>query len=601
MSKYASRPSPPYSAAEYPDEMMEGNDGNMYISEKRGSARSFRWYKADGFKPARKRSVKKSKNLKTRRPKSMTQRRPKSMTQRRRSVKKVSTRKSPEDSATKHPDKKMKGLDGNMYISEKRGSSKLYRWYRISKTSTSKKSIKKKLKKRTLTKRKVRKNPVRKSIKKYINFDHLLDKPCADPEKVRNPKTGKCISASGPTAKKLGLSKTSGFIGIKDSRSKPKNDGRDLGEMLRKIPMDFKKRRSIKKRTKKISPKRKSLKSRIKKISPKRKSLKSRIKKKMSKTKEVVIVSNRGSKRGSNKRETFSKYKYKHPKGVAVILANSFDNKKHNVKGWWLSEKLDGIRAYWDANEGELFTRKGNIIYAPDFFLENFPKDVNLDGELWIGRSTEDFNAMSGISRRFPFKKDGSKSKTYDPKAWSSVKYLVFDVPDYPGPYEDRVSHYHNVIKKLKNNKYIIPVETWPAKSNEHVIEERIRIEDMGGEGIMLRKPGSKYDRKRSSTLLKVKSFMDAEARVVGHNKGSTEGKYSDVLGTLVVETIKKDNDPKDMKNGVRFDLSGMNDYQRINYKEIFPIGTIITYKYFRVSKKGVPYLPSFVAIREDV
>jgi DNA ligase-1 len=67
------------------------------------------------------------------------------------------------------------------------------------------------------------------------------------------------------------------------------------------------------------------------------------------------------------------------------------------------------------------------------------------------------------------------------------------------------------------------------------------------------------------------------------------------------VETIKKDNDPKLMKNGVRFELSGMTDYQRNNYKKVFPIGTIVTYKYFRVSKDGVPYLPSFVAIRDDI
>jgi DNA ligase-1 len=578
-NKYASRPSPGFSATEYPNEMMEGNDGNMYISEKRGAAKSHRWYKADGFKPARRRSIKKLNSKKT--PVS----RSKSIKRSRKSIKKVvKTRKSPEDSATAHPDEKMKGLDGNMYISEKRGSAKSYRWYKISSTK-SRKSIKKKLKKRVLTKRKSRKN-VRKSIKKSMNFDHLLNKPCADPEKVRNPETGKCISASGPKAKKLGL-------------SKPKNDGRNLKNILQKINTK-KKSLKIHKPLKKRSIKRKMTKKTIKEevedayyeaheVSPEKKKS---IKKKMSKVKEIAIV-----KKDREGHRTMPGYKYKHPTGVAVILAKNFEQAKHNAKGWWLSEKLDGIRAYWDANEGELFTRNGNVIYAPDFFIKDLPKNVNLDGELWIGRGTEDFNLISGISRRIPYKKDGSKSLKYNPKDWEQVKYLVFDAPDYPKPYENRVTYYHNVIKKLKS-PYVVPVETWPAKSNEHVIEERIRIEDMGGEGIMLRKPGSKYDKKRSSSLLKVKSFKDAEARVIGHNKGT--GKYSDVLGALVMKTIKKDNDPKGMKNGVQFTMSGMNDYQRENYEDIFPIGTIITYKYFQLSKDGVPRFPSFIAIRED-
>ena len=36
----------------------------------------------------------------------------------------------------------------------------------------------------------------------------------------------------------------------------------------------------------------------------------------------------------------------------------------------------------------------------------------------------------------------------------------------------------------------------------------------------MLRKPHSKYEGKRSSTLLKVKTFFDAEAEVVRYEPG---------------------------------------------------------------------------------
>jgi DNA ligase-1 len=44
-------------------------------------------------------------------------------------------------------------------------------------------------------------------------------------------------------------------------------------------------------------------------------------------------------------------------------------------------------------------------------------------------------------------------------------------------------------------------------------------VESLGGEGLMLRTPGSKYEWSRSSTLLKVKTFHDEEAIVVAHIK----------------------------------------------------------------------------------
>lgn len=58
-------------------------------------------------------------------------------------------------------------------------------------------------------------------------------------------------------------------------------------------------------------------------------------------------------------------------------------------------------------------------------------------------------------------------------------------------------------------------------------------VEKKGGEGLMLRKPGSLYEGKRSSTLLKVKSFYDAEALVVGHEPG--KGKHKGFCGALRV------------------------------------------------------------------
>ena len=49
---------------------------------------------------------------------------------------------------------------------------------------------------------------------------------------------------------------------------------------------------------------------------------------------------------------------------------------------------------------------------------------------------------------------------------------------------------------------------------------ELARIEALGGEGLMLRQPESRYEVGRSVTLLKVKNFHDAEARVLEHLEG---------------------------------------------------------------------------------
>jgi len=50
-----------------------------------------------------------------------------------------------------------------------------------------------------------------------------------------------------------------------------------------------------------------------------------------------------------------------------------------NVTGWVMSEKLDGIRAYWDGKR--LLTRSGKVIHAPDWFLKDYPPFA-IDGEL---------------------------------------------------------------------------------------------------------------------------------------------------------------------------------------------------------------------------
>ncbi len=72
--------------------------------------------------------------------------------------------------------------------------------------------------------------------------------------------------------------------------------------------------------------------------------------------------------------------------------AKNYDNSKHDISNWYMSEKLDGIRAYW--NTKELLSKNGNKIYAPDWFIKSLPH-FELDGELWTKRS--DFENIKNI------------------------------------------------------------------------------------------------------------------------------------------------------------------------------------------------------------
>lgn len=261
---------------------------------------------------------------------------------------------------------------------------------------------------------------------------------------------------------------------------------------------------------------------------------------------------------------------------VKVLLAKEFEPDKQSVEGWHVSEKLDGIRAFWSSENKGLYTRNGKSINAPKWFIEKFP-DIDLDGELWIGRGTLNFNKVSGIARKHvPVESE-----------WRSVKYLVFDIPDTTTEYEERVNKYTKLIEEISLD-WLKAVEVYKALNNDHVFEELVKIEKIGGEGLMLRKPKSKYEPKRSNTLLKVKSFHDEEGTLIGYSDG--KGKYVDgMVGALILK----------LKNGVEVNVgTGLNDELRKNPP---PIGSLIKYKFFEKGANGAPRFPVFVEVRTDL
>jgi DNA ligase-1 len=234
-----------------------------------------------------------------------------------------------------------------------------------------------------------------------------------------------------------------------------------------------------------------------------------------------------------------------------------------------MSEKLDGVRAWW--NGGDFLSRQGNIYQAPAWFTAGLP-NLPLDGELWLDRKA--FQRTVSIVRRH----DQSEH-------WRQIKYVLFDAPDVGGPFEERQKSLFAMISQHRP-QYATVLDQVCCTGIKIMKTELARIESLGGEGLMLRQPGSAYEAGRSSTLLKVKTFHDAEGRIVEHLPG--RGRHAGRLGAVVVE----------LPSGLTFSVgTGFTDDQRQNPP---PVGSIVTYRYQELTDRGVPRFPSFVRVRSD-
>ena len=114
-----------------------------------------------------------------------------------------------------------------------------------------------------------------------------------------------------------------------------------------------------------------------------------------------------------------------------------------------MSEKLDGVRAYWDGRQ--FLSRLGNRYHAPDWFTAGLP-DVPLDGELWIGRKK--FQRTVSIVRR----QDRSEH-------WKEVRFLVFDAPASGGPFEERLAFLEQALARRAPEVCRSPTSTSPART----------------------------------------------------------------------------------------------------------------------------------------
>lgn len=248
-----------------------------------------------------------------------------------------------------------------------------------------------------------------------------------------------------------------------------------------------------------------------------------------------------------------------------LLLAKEYQ--QQDVRDWAMSEKLDGVRAFWDGKQ--LLSRNGYPFTPPPGFLRDFPPFA-IDGELYSGRGQ--FEQISAQVR----------SHQGD---WSSIKLHVFDVPHAEGNLYQRLAVLQAWLDTHPQaNIVLIPQQT--VRDTAQIEAFLQQIEAGGGEGVMLRNPNAAYESGRSEQLLKLKSLQDAECTVTAHHPG--KGKYSGKLGALSCRN----------QNGEFRVGTGFSDAERSNPP---PVGTVITYRHRGFTAKGLPRFPTYLRPRSDV
>ena len=293
-----------------------------------------------------------------------------------------------------------------------------------------------------------------------------------------------------------------------------------------------------------------------------------------------------------------------------LMLAQTFKPGKVYIAGWFASEKLDGIRAYWDGGLSRgllaskvpyantvkdyrlkqevratgLWSRTGKVIHAPDYWLDELPH-IPLDGELWI--APRSFQELTSTVAR----KDGSKDVE-----WDNVKFMVFDSPPFLRMLEHRkikVRDYEfevnpsgewfadrnlaagltirstsirqtfesvqNWLKPRVNGRAVlIPQERLPLAYSEAIKRIDALLQELlinEREGLMLRKSSSFWKPERSHLLLKHKPWEDDEAKLIGYTSGRETSKGSKLLGMIGALVVEY--------KGKRLELSGLTDEER--------------------------------------
>lgn len=219
-------------------------------------------------------------------------------------------------------------------------------------------------------------------------------------------------------------------------------------------------------------------------------------------------------------------------KNYNCMLAHTYDERKHNPIGYWMSEKYDGRRVKWKGtyfeprNDNQL-TRTTPIIRPPAWWCKDMPTTFVPDGELWMGRGK--FQKLNGFLNKH----------NQDDETWSRIGFMCYDVDDTSRDWIDRFT--------FEPKHPLVPAPHYLCHSIEEFVAFYNSVVDNGGEGIMLRSSKCPYVYGRSWDLLKVKPELYAQGKVVGYTEG--EGKYVGMVGAVEVDVDRVSKNEKHWDN----------------------------------------------------
>jgi len=237
-----------------------------------------------------------------------------------------------------------------------------------------------------------------------------------------------------------------------------------------------------------------------------------------------------------------------------------------DINGWLMSEKLDGVRARWDGHQ--LISRGGHLFSAPAWFTRGFPP-FPLDGELWSKRG--DFEHILSVVRR-----------QQAHAGWKQLSYQIFELPGQAGGLPERLQVLAQYLSQHPA-PYLRIIRQIPCTGKNHMRQHLQQLISLGAEGLVLRNPSAPSQTGRSPDALKVKNFTDTECTVVDYKPG--KGALKGVTGALLCR----------MQNGAVISIgSGLGQALRITPP---PLGQMITFKYYGLTKKGNPRHPVFLRL----
>ena len=164
------------------------------------------------------------------------------------------------------------------------------------------------------------------------------------------------------------------------------------------------------------------------------------------------------------------------------------------------------------------------------------------------------------------------------------MHYVLFDLPGGDTSFEQRLVELEQLVAASRS-PYLHLAGQSRVADHDSLMAMLERIAASGGEGLMLHRRDAAYRPGRSSDLLKVKPYLEAEGQVIEHLAG--RGKYHGMLGALVVEE----------SDGTRFRIgTGFSDAERADPP---PLGSVVTFKYHGRTKHGLPRFASFLRVAE--